>query len=364
MGKSMQGAGGTLVLGAVFNSILERTKMSPIVRDQFPERWLKNSFTELQRIFESFNGSMLISLVIGLVDEENGMFYYINAEHPWTVLYRDKKAEFIENELLFRKLGTQGLFSKIFIKTFQLMPGDVIISGTDGRDDLLLGQDENKARIIQENENEFLFRVEEGEGNLMNIFKGLTNIGEITDDLALIKIYYNPDVESEMEKRKQLYEQNGDELKEKIQNASTAYRSRNYKEAIGLLEEVLNIDKSNSHALKLLLQSCLNTKEYKKAIKYLNIYTNIKPMNNHLLFVGAFCYKKLRDYKLAADWGERFLLREPYNVENLINLSQIYLRVRNFSRCEELLERIFKVEPKNSKALKIKDIIDKEKIEA
>ena len=44
MGKSMQGAGGALVAGAVFNSIIERTMLSPTVQNQYPERWLKNSF--------------------------------------------------------------------------------------------------------------------------------------------------------------------------------------------------------------------------------------------------------------------------------------------------------------------------------
>ncbi|MCX7997508.1 MAG: SpoIIE family protein phosphatase, partial [Leptospiraceae bacterium] len=87
MGKSIQGAGGVLVLGTVFKSILTRTHESPHDYKKSPERWLKDCFKELQSIFVSFDGSMIISAIVGLVDEETGTLYYINAEHPWAVLY-------------------------------------------------------------------------------------------------------------------------------------------------------------------------------------------------------------------------------------------------------------------------------------
>jgi hypothetical protein len=94
-GNRWQGAGGILVLGAVFKSIIERTSYSDIVKRMSPERWLKNSFVELHKVFESFDGSMLVSIILGLIDEKNGLMYFINAEHPSTILYRDKKAVFV-----------------------------------------------------------------------------------------------------------------------------------------------------------------------------------------------------------------------------------------------------------------------------
>ncbi|MCB1192654.1 MAG: hypothetical protein KDK90_19570, partial [Leptospiraceae bacterium] len=57
MGKSMQGAGGALVLGAVFLSIIERTKFSEKDKNLYPERWIKNTFLELHKTFVSFEGS-------------------------------------------------------------------------------------------------------------------------------------------------------------------------------------------------------------------------------------------------------------------------------------------------------------------
>ena len=90
MGKSIQGAGGSLILGSVFQSIIERTLLSPDLSEQSPEVWLKNAFIEMHKVFESFSGSMLVSIVIGLLDDSNGFIYYINAEHPFSILFRDQ----------------------------------------------------------------------------------------------------------------------------------------------------------------------------------------------------------------------------------------------------------------------------------
>ncbi|MBI3396660.1 MAG: SpoIIE family protein phosphatase [Spirochaetia bacterium] len=158
MGKSMQGAGGALVLGSVFEAILARTRSANAAADHFPERWLKNAFIELHKVFEAFDGSMLVSLAMGLIDEETGFMYYINAEHPWTMLYRDGRAQFLENELYFRKLGMPRAQGRIFVQTFQLLPGDIVIAGSDGRDDIQTHANGENA-VINEDENRILFHV-------------------------------------------------------------------------------------------------------------------------------------------------------------------------------------------------------------
>ena len=79
MGKSIQGAGGVLVLGTIFKSILQRSISMPIARNVYPERWLKNAFIEMHKAFESFDGSMLMSAVFGLIEEQTGTMYFINS---------------------------------------------------------------------------------------------------------------------------------------------------------------------------------------------------------------------------------------------------------------------------------------------
>ncbi|EMY77548.1 stage II sporulation protein E [Leptospira weilii serovar Ranarum str. ICFT] len=189
MGKSIQGAGGALVLGTVFNTILTRSSI-PSQQNKRPERWLEEAFLELQKIFESFDGSMYISIVLGLVEESTGLLYYINAEHPWTVLYRDGVASYIEEELTLRKIGIPENEQHLVIKNFQMFPGDTIVIGSDGRDDLLIGNEEN--RVVNEDQNQFLKRVEEGQANLREVYDRILKFGSLLDDFSLLKITYHP----------------------------------------------------------------------------------------------------------------------------------------------------------------------------
>jgi serine phosphatase RsbU (regulator of sigma subunit) len=66
-----------------------------------PEVWVKESFKELQNVFVSFQGTMLISAMFGLIDNRNGTVYYVNAEHPFSILYRDGRANFIDQKIIF-----------------------------------------------------------------------------------------------------------------------------------------------------------------------------------------------------------------------------------------------------------------------
>ncbi|EKO68499.1 SpoIIE family protein phosphatase [Leptospira interrogans] len=190
MGKSIQGAGGALVLGTVFNTILTRSSIS-LYQNKQPEKWLEEAFLELQKIFESFDGSMYISIVLGLVEENTGLLYYINAEHPWTVLYRNGVACYIEEELTLRKIGIPENEEHLVIKNFQMLPGDTIVIGSDGRDDLLVGKEGN--RVVNEDQNQFLKRVEEGNADLRKVYEEIIKFGVILDDLSLLKVTYNPE---------------------------------------------------------------------------------------------------------------------------------------------------------------------------
>jgi drug/metabolite transporter superfamily protein YnfA len=190
MGKSIQGAGGALVLGTVFQSIVDRTIVSPREQDLYPERWLKNTFIEMHKVFSSFDGSMLMSITMGLMDSVTGTVYYINAEHPYSILYRDGKASFLETDVDLRKLGTTLTFSSIQVTVTKLEPGDSLILGSDGRDDLLLGMDEQGQRIINEDETKILKTIESSEGDIKKTAESLKKQGEITDDLSLLKITF------------------------------------------------------------------------------------------------------------------------------------------------------------------------------
>ncbi len=352
MGKSMQGAGGILVLGSVFHSVIERTKLSPKEQDVFPEHWLKYTFVELHRVFEVFDGSMLISLVMGLIDDESGLMYYINAEHPWSVLYRQGKAEFIEKELVLRKLGTQGVAGHIEVCTLQLEPKDVIFIGSDGRDDLLLGYDNDGARIINEDEHLFLKVIEEADGQLDRIRDVLDNYGELTDDLSLIRIGYKEDVHHD-------HTQLTQHVIQLLNRARLAVKAGQLKVAIGDLEEAHRIDDSQPEVMRDLIKAYLKDKQFEKAANLAEDYIHIKPADSEFLYIASYCHKVLQNFKRAADFGERLRLRDHDMVKNLVNLADIYYLQGLFSRSRTIIDFAAKIDPHNIKVKRVLEALSR-----
>ena len=346
MGKSMQGAGGILVLGSVFQSVVERTKLSPQSQDVFPEHWLKYTFIELHRVFEVFDGSMLISLVMGLVDDESGLLYYINAEHPWSVLYRNGSADFIERELVLRKLGTQGVSGHIEVATLQLEPKDVIILGSDGRDDLLTGYDEEGNRIINEDENQFLRIVEKGEGQLDKIREILDNYGDLTDDLSLLRIGFKEDVHHDPTALSQ-------QIISMLNKARLAVRNGNILVAIAELEEANRIDNTQPDVMRDLIKAYLKDKQFEKAANLAEDYIHIKPADSEFLYIASYCHKILQNYKKAADYGERLRLRNHDMVKNLINLADVYYLQGAYHRSKLIIDIAANLDPHNIKVKKV-----------
>jgi hypothetical protein len=192
MGKSMQGAGGSIVFGTVMNDIMARSASKRKNLNMDPKDWMKETYESLHGIFLSFDGSMLISCAMGLLDEYNGKFYHFNAEHPRIVLFRDGIAEFLhDNNSELRKLGSpiQVAFE---LEECQLEKGDILFFGSDGRDDLILG---GEKPTMNEDENLFLKVVADSKGNLENIYENLITLGEIMDDISIIRVEFNLDSE-------------------------------------------------------------------------------------------------------------------------------------------------------------------------
>lgn len=283
MGKSMQGAGGALVLGTVFKNIVARSQSGDVFSTHHPEQWLKECFIELQNVFVSFDGTMLISAVIGLVDNSTGLLYYINAEHPYTVLLRQGQATFVEREEdMLRKIGIQGLDSQLRVGTLQLLPGDVVIMGSDGRDDLATVRDEHGQRTINEDADLFRIEVQRARGDLERIVENLKQRGEVTDDLSLLRVAFDGP-------------------------------ARPTDEIPALLESA---------------QAAATAKDYLRAAELLRQAHEANPADNELLFQLALaCQKASRrksDAVRAAELAERVRLRHPEHVPNLVLLSELY----------------------------------------
>lgn len=190
MGKSMQGAGGALVLGSVFRTMVDRTRLPTFQSSISPQRWLKNGYVELQSVFEAFDCSMMISAVMGLVDDENGLLYFVNVEHPQPILYRNGCSTLVPVKHMYRKFGTPHWPVKFFVQTLQMRPGDVLIIGSDGKDDLLTGIDDHGNRLINNDEYHILSFVDQADGILKKIYELIQSSAGLTDDFSLLRIEY------------------------------------------------------------------------------------------------------------------------------------------------------------------------------
>ena len=350
MGKSMQGAGGALVLGVVYNAYISRTRFSKHQQKKSPELWLRDCYYELQNVFISFDGSMFISVVMGLIDEATGMMYFINAEHPSTVLLRDGRASFIEKDLTLRKIGTPGEEDHIQIQTFQLQSGDMIIAGSDGRDDLEIGR-KNDTRIINEDEEAFLRRVEDGRGDLTLIVERLQEHGILTDDLSLLKIGYHsrvptllPDVDGE--------------YRDRFRDATHLLRSGDMAQGLVVLEELKRSFPDHPETARYLGRVFYKLKEYEKAIREMEPYFLRNPGDTELAYLLSLSHKRLGQYDRAVEYGEKVVLREPRSLNYVVNLADLYRMQNNPERMQELIARARDIDPEDSKLLRLEQILE------
>ncbi|TGL76654.1 PP2C family protein-serine/threonine phosphatase [Leptospira yasudae] len=351
MGKSIQGAGGALVLGAVYNSVIIRSKMDPDSANRSPERWLKDCFTDLQKVFETFDGSMLVSAVLGLVEEATGTLYYLNIEHPWLILLRDGKASFIDPETHFYKLGVGGINAQVYVRLFQMKPGDRIFCGSDGKDDLILDESADGKRKINEDETEFLRRVEEAKGELSEIENLLLSVGSFSDDYSLLSIEYNG---------KTFKSGTGD----RFSRAKKAALSKDFAGALNAYENSENEISDSPEELKLLARLLEKSGDIARALENANRALNLDPADHELLLYSSLLAK--REYsksknaeflKKAEESSERFRLRFPNHVKNLIHLADIYRLQGNRSRAKYLIERAIELEPHNERGIELQKLI-------
>ncbi|MCX7997503.1 MAG: SpoIIE family protein phosphatase [Leptospiraceae bacterium] len=278
MGKSMQGAGGVIVFGVVLRTILVRSHTQAF-KGTSPEKWLRDVFLELQKAFETFNGSMYISLVMGLIEEKSGLLYYLNAEHPKTVLLRMNQAYFLEEEQMIRKLGIPGNEEIFQVITFPLQHGDILIAGSDGRDDLVLGELEG-VKIYNEDEWLFLKKVEESKGDLNKLVSSIQTTGELTDDFSLLKVEYkNPEVK----KRKHALSRI---LKNAYSNSPIA-DEQTIQEKIYIMKALYKILPNNETANYFLALYYFRKRQFERALHHVRSYNQSNPDSLSMLYLEA-----------------------------------------------------------------------------
>ncbi|MCG6145419.1 PP2C family protein-serine/threonine phosphatase [Leptospira bandrabouensis] len=331
MGKSMQGAGGVLVFGTAFRALIERTHREGILSGYFPERWLHTALNDFNDIFEGFDGSMSMSLLLGLVDEENGFLYYINAEHPFPIRFREGKASFLSEKATNFKLGMQK--DKALIETCWIRPGDTIIIGSDGRDDLSIGFDSKSNRVINMDHTSILTQVEESDGDIEKLGLRLQNIGELTDDLSLLSIRFQPQTTIDIKTR-----ESG--LEEPIR----LIQRNNFPEALNLLKNYADSYAYDPAVWKLLYRVYRKLEKPIEAGKAAEIFSNNHPSGLQMILEGAIQYAKASLIDEAIDMAERIYSRKPDVIPVIKILVRLYKKSNRPERASEYEEEIHRLE--------------------
>jgi serine phosphatase RsbU (regulator of sigma subunit) len=331
MGKSIQGAGGALVMGTVFKSILSRNSWDKLSRDKSPERWIYDCYLDLQNVFMAFDGTMLVSAIIGIIDNLNGTVYCLNADHPRMVLYRDEVANFCFTGIYVNKLGIESPLEEFKVSVIQLESGDSLILGSDGRDDILVANQDGE--ILNEDENKFLQFVNESHGNLDKLEFNLLNSGKMIDDLSLMKIHFKkkdiPNLINKKEHENYLKFYAMGEIEENI---------KNYESALEYFEESLLCKPSDGACLKKIAKMYERLKDNEKVIDYCKKYLIENPADSNFLYIISYYSRLLNKFDESIEYGERYRLRDPLNADNLNNLLLVYQEVGNIERINRVHE--------------------------
>ncbi|MCR9144134.1 MAG: SpoIIE family protein phosphatase [bacterium] len=360
MGKSMQGAGGSLVMGVVMNSIMARSAANKRVLDMTPEQWLTELYDEIHGVFKTFDGTMVISAVVYLVNDATGMVHYFNAEHPASVLYRNGKASFIEEGLTLRKLGHDSEF-KFEVFQFQLQPGDVILMGSDGRDDVNLTPGA-ETRTINEDEFVFLEIVNEVGPDLDKIEEKVRALGEITDDLSLLRMGYREAVGAAGAGQQHHPEtmiasgESGD-IEALLDQGKQLYLEGKLKAAISVLNEAYQIDQAHMKLNKLLGLLSFKGQDYERAVEVLRKYLNEEPTSPEFWIYLSLAEKKRGNYDEAMKAAEYLQGIEPKNVKNLINLADLHRLTGKSAEAEKFAREAHDLDPEDRDVLRFLKLI-------
>lgn len=311
MGKSMQGAGGALVMGTVLNSIMSRSASHAKNLEIAPRDWLNDTYQELHNVFLTFDGTMHVSCVLGLVEDQTGKLEYFTAEHPSLILYRRGVATLLEEVSDLRKLGSH-IPCSFQIETLQLEVGDILFAGSDGKDDINLTPDA-ETRDINSDETLFLRIIEEADGSLEKIPDLLLAKGAITDDLSLIRISFMGSPSHQIDpqtilgeiakkiKAKQ-YEVALRDLRS-LNAASSGALAYYYEglcleklgqetEAIPLLEKALGMEEKQGNTFSMLGRIYYNQGMYQRAAEYWEQAAALKPENERLKHALSLAKRK------------------------------------------------------------------------
>lgn len=300
MGKSIQGAGGALVVGTILHLLFERTRIMENYRSMLPERWLKNAYAELRAAFETLDGRMQISFILALYDEHTGAIYQINAEHPMAIRVHDGDPQFIVASQVGAKLGSGREADFLKIDLLQLETGDAIYFGSDGKDDILLADDGHE-QTFNHDETFFLHKISESKGDLEEIFRNSANVGTIIDDYSLLK------------------------LQVKFIPARAADQQKILRDEVATLGDAPAATVIDATYFRKAMKRLMAVQDYAHTFALAEVAVREYPLDESFVLAAAYSARKIGLHERAIDYGESLVLRGSENPQVFLTLARCYL---------------------------------------
>lgn len=352
MGKSIQGAGGALVLGTIFKSIVSRFEVAIGARDRSPESWLADCFYQLHDVFSAFDGSMMATAICGLLEEQQGILYFVNAEHPRPVLSRHGRVRYLlEREFVSQKFGMLSGPGPFQINVIQLRPEDILVMGSDGRQDIYLR--DSQEDIVNEDADLFLEFVREGQGRPDEILKRLLAAGRLADDISLMSLTYEPE---EVQVAQFMPPPGYIHLKQK---GKQLMAQAEWTDAIDAFEKALAFKDDDPEIYPYMASIYRRLRRTQEASRMYETLAWLTPADTHCLYVASFGVRAsyildgMAPLGKGIDFGERFRLRDRKHIPNLLNLAELYRLNGQLEKAQELLTEVRTLEPENARARRL-----------
>jgi len=307
MGKSIQGAGGALVVGTILHLLFERTRIMENYRSMLPERWLKNAYTELKAAFETLDGRMQISFILALYDEHTATLYHINAEHPMAVAVHNGVPQFIHTPQVGAKLGSGREADYLNINVLGLKAGDFVFFGSDGKDDILFAQDGHE-QTFNDDETFFLRKISESEGKLEEIFRRSCEAGTIIDDYSLLK------------------------LQVQAVPACTAEHQSLLRQELATLGAQPAANDIDAAFFRKILKRLVSAKDFAHAFALAETAVREYPLETQFILAAAYTAGKIGLHDRAVDYGESLVLRGSGDAQVSLILARSYLSLGQLQR--------------------------------
>lgn len=322
MGKSLLGLTGIIVLITIIYAVLKRTQNRSIEKERYPETWLKYTSLELEEVFSVFHGYMMISAVLGLLDEENGLLYLINFDHPKPILKRGNDYKFVESKI-YKKIGFPEEIQNFEITRIPVFYGDILFIGSDGKDEVLIHH------TINQDETFALELLKESNGEIMTFIEKLNQRAKIIDDISMIKITYRNNVVLN-----KIYD---------IKNIQF-YTKEFDLWTISVKTEFFNL---------------LKNRQYQDIIDKFHFLVENYPFDDNILYWYSYSCRKLKFYTRATEIGERLMNFNKNHKKNIINLIYCYEKMKQESRVDILIKELQRLNFNEKILNKIKKAITK-----